>query len=120
MNVQKVGGSLLGRLANMEMWPQPENIILQLLLFFLILSLFFRLTPTTITMFQCLISSSFSLLLLREKVLKTISECHQSKKKLSTQYVLIIIIHFYKGSKSGIRKYVKIENTAKCVEQEEG
>ena len=42
------------------------------------------------------------------------------KKLTTTQYVLIIIINFYKGSKSGIRKYVKIENTAKCVEQEEG
>ena len=41
-------------------------------------------------------------------------------KLTTTQYVLIIIINFDKGSKSGIRKYVKIENTAKCVEQEEG
>ena len=41
-------------------------------------------------------------------------------KLTTTQYVLIIIINFYKGSRSGIRKYVKIENTAKCVEQEEG
>ena len=32
------------------------------------------------------------------------------KKLTTTQYVLIIIINFYKGSKSGIRKYVKIEN----------
>ena len=30
--MQKVRGSLGARLANMEMWPQPENIILQLLL----------------------------------------------------------------------------------------
>ena len=122
--MQKVGGSLLGRLANMEMWPQPENIILQISSHFH----FFQINTHNyynVSMFDKLVL--FFTITQRKSAKDDFGMSPKQKevsgvlvKLTTTQYVLIIIIHFYKGSKSGIRKYEKIENTAKCAEEGEG